>query len=83
MTAIREQRQWMGNETMAIINVWAIIVNRSALDLIGLNPLVPLWSLHNVVFFIASKLHLNEIFKSLENSAQQMFMSQRVSLFNF
>ena len=33
-----------------------------------------IWSLHNVVFFIAFTLHLDEIFKSLEISAQQMFM---------
>ena len=32
-----------------------------------------IWSLHNVVFFIAFTLHLDEIFKSLEISAQQFF----------
>ena len=37
---------------------------RSALDPIGLNPLVTLWSLQNVVFFIASTLHLDEILLS-------------------
>ena len=33
-----------------------------------------MWSSHNVVFFIAFTLHFDEIFKSLETSAQQMFM---------
>ena len=37
---------------------------RSALDPIGLNPLVTLWSLQNEVFFIASTLHLDEILLS-------------------
>ena len=45
-----------------------------ALDPIGLRPLVPLWSLHNAVFFIAATLHLDEISKSPENSAQQIFV---------
>ena len=42
--------------------------NASALDPIGLNPLVPLLSLHNVVFFIACKLHLDEILLSKRSS---------------
>ena len=42
--------------------------NGSALDPIGLSPWVPLWSLHNVVFFIASKLHLDEILLSKRSS---------------
>ena len=37
-------------------------------DLIGLNRL------DNVVFFIPSTLHLDEISKSLEISTQQMFI---------
>ena len=37
---------------------------RSAPDPIGLNPLVSLGSLQNVVFFIASTLHLDEILLS-------------------
>ena len=45
-----------------------------ALDSIGLNPLDTLWSLHNVVFSIAFTLHLNEISKFLDNSAQEMLM---------
>ena len=45
-----------------------------ALDPIGLSPLVPLWSLHNIVFFMAATLHLDEISKSPENSAQQIFV---------
>ena len=40
------------------------LIGRSASDLIGLNPL------DNVVFFIASTLHLDEISKSLEITAQ-------------
>ena len=40
------------------------LIGRSASDLIGLNPL------DNVVFFIASTLHLDEIPKSLEITAQ-------------
>ena len=50
------------------------LIGRSASDLIGLNPL------DNAVFFIASALHLNEISKSLEITAQQMFMKVRVTL---
>ena len=42
--------------------------NASALDPIGLNPLVPLLSLHNVVFFIACTLHLDEILLSKRSS---------------
>ena len=42
--------------------------NASALDPIGLNPWVPLWSLHNVVFFIASTLHLDEILLNKRSS---------------
>ena len=38
--------------------------NWSALDPIGLNPLVPLLSLHNVVFLIACTLLLDEILLS-------------------
>ena len=45
---------------------------RSALDPIGLNPLVTLWSLQNVVFFIASTLYLDEI-----------YLSKSVCFFNF
>ena len=37
---------------------------QSAPDPIGLNPLVSLWSLQNVVFFITSTLHLDEILLS-------------------
>ena len=37
---------------------------RSALDPIGLNPLVTLCSLQNVLFLIASTLHLDEILLS-------------------
>ena len=44
------------------------LIGRSGSDLIGLNPL------DNVVFFIASTLHLDEISKSLEISTQQMFI---------
>ena len=44
------------------------LIGRSESDLIGLNPL------DNVVFFIASTLHLDEISKSLEITAQQIFM---------
>ena len=51
-------------------------LERSALDPI---PLDTLWSLHNEVFFIASTLHLDEIFKFLEISAREMFMKVQVS----
>ena len=37
---------------------------QSAPDPIGLNPLVSLWSLQNIVFFITSTLHLDEILLS-------------------
>ena len=44
------------------------LIGRSKSDLIGLNRL------DNVVFFIPSTLHLDEISKSLEISTQQMFI---------
>ena len=44
------------------------LIGSSASDLIGLNPL------DNAAFFIASIVHLDEISKSLEITAQQMFM---------
>ena len=53
--------------------------NYWALDPIGLNPLDTIWILHNVVFFIAFTLHLFEISKSREISAQQMFLKVWVS----
>ena len=40
------------------------LIGRSTSDLIGLNPL------DNAAFFIASTLHLDEISKSLEITAQ-------------
>ena len=40
---------------------------------IGLKPLDTLGSLQNVVFFIASTLHLDEISKFLDISTQEMF----------
>ena len=46
---------------------------KSALDPIRLKPLDTLGSLHNVVFFIASTLHLDEISKFLDISTQEMF----------
>ena len=52
---------------------WASLV-RSVLDPIGLKPLGTLWSLHNVVFFIASSLLLDKISKFLDISAREMFM---------
>ena len=48
-------------------------VVKSALDPIGLKPLDTLWSLHNVVFFIASTLHLDEVSKFRDMSTQEMF----------
>ena len=50
-----------------------IRIVKSALDPIGLKPLDTLGSLHNVVFFIASTLHLDEISKFLDISTQEMF----------
>ena len=49
---------------------------QSVLDPIGLRPLGTLWSLHNVVFFIASTLRSDEISKFLDISAQEMFMKE-------
>ena len=49
-------------------------VVKSALDPIrSLKPLETLWSLHNVVFFIACTLHLDEISKFRDMSTQEMF----------
>ena len=54
------------------------ISDGSALDPMGLKPIDTLWSLHNIVFFFASTLHLDKSFKFLDISAQEMFM--KVSL---
>ena len=54
------------------------ISDGSALDPMGLKPIDTLWSLHNIVFFFASTLHLDKSFKFFDISAQEMFM--KVSL---
>ena len=46
----------------------------SALDPMGLKSIDTLWSLHNIVFFLASTLHSDKSFKFLDISAQEMFM---------
>ena len=49
---------------------------QSVLDPMSLKPLGTIWSLHNVVFFVASTLHSDEISKFLDIYAQEMVMKE-------